>query len=68
MSQQQNEQEGMRMMNLIKKSIIQKHAKEEFKTISQQEEVDEGVKFIELIKKGYLEIQQQKQKFQDMIQ
>ena len=67
MSEQQNEQEGIRMMDLLKDAIHKDNPKWKLKEMSQQEMV-QGVKFVELIKKGYLVLQQQKQNFQNMIQ
>ena len=38
-SQRQNEQDWMRMMNLLKESILRQHPELKFKEMSQQEEV-----------------------------
>ena len=68
MSQQQNEQEGIRMMDLLKESIYKNHPEWKLKEMSQQEKIQEKMKVVYPIKKRYLVLQQQKQNFQDMIQ
>ena len=66
MSEQQNEQEGIRTMDLLKDAIHTDNPKWKLKEMSQQEKA-QGVKIVDLIKKGYLVLQQQKQNFQNMI-
>ena len=53
MSEQQNEQEGIRMMDLLKDAIHRDNRKWNFKEMSQQDKVHEGTKIVDLIKKGY---------------
>ena len=68
MSQQETEQEGIRLMDLMMDSFHQTNPKMKFKEMSPQEKVEQGLKFVDLIKKRYLAIQQQKQIFEKIVQ
>ena len=68
MSEQQNEQEGIRMMDLVKDAINRNNQKWKVKELAQQEKVHNGVKIVHVIKKGYLVLQQQIENFQKIIQ
>ena len=66
MSQQQTEQECIRIIDLITDSFYKTYPERKHKEMSQQEKI-QGMKIVDLIKKGYLVIQQHKQNFQEMI-
>ena len=51
MSQQLNEQEGIRMMDQLKDAIHRDNLKWKLKEMSQQEKIQEGMKIVDLIKK-----------------
>ena len=66
MSQQQTEQECIRIIDLITDSFYKTYPERKHKEMSQQEKIQEAMKIVDLIKKGYLVLQQEKQKLQDM--
>ena len=66
MSREENNQEAMRIIDLMVECILGILSNMKLNTMSTEEKVEQGFKFVDLIKKEYLVLQQDKQKLQDM--